>query len=481
MTVKTRIAPSPTGDPHVGTAYIALFNYCFAKQHGGSFILRIEDTDQTRSAPEYEEGILRALKWLGIQWDEGPDIGGPSGPYRQSERAEIYREHAKILLDKGAAYHCFCTSERLTELRAEQRAAKSSFQGYDGHCRDLAPEEVEAKLAAGTPHVVRLRFPREGETVVTDRFRGEVRTPNRELDDQVLMKSDGFPTYHLANVVDDHLMEVTQVIRAEEWLRSTPKHLELYRAFGWEPPEFIHMPLLRNKDKSKISKRKNPVSLDFYRRAGILPEAMVNFLANIGYSVGEDKEKFDLAELLETFDLDQVRLGSPVFDVDKLKWLNGLYIREMPAEDLAARILAEVITPEMVQAVVPLIQERIERLDGFIPATTFFFAGEELDYDPALLVAKKRTPVETRKALDKVVEELDGLRTWTEEELDRVLRGFCEREEWKPGQLFMPVRIAVTGRKASPGLFETMALIGKPMCQARLRRAIELLKSVKVG
>jgi len=479
MTVKTRIAPSPTGDPHVGTAYIALFNYCFAKQHGGAFILRIEDTDQTRSAPEYEAGILRALRWLGIQWDEGPDVGGPSGPYRQSERASIYREHAAILVENGSAYRCFCTSERLKQLREEQRAAKSPFMGYDGRCRDLDPEEVEVKLAAGTPHVVRLRFPREGETVVSDRFRGEVRTSNRELDDQVLLKSDGFPTYHLANVVDDHLMGVTQVIRAEEWLRSTPKHLELYRAFGWEPPEFVHMPLLRNKDRSKISKRKNPVSLDYYRRAGILPEAMVNFLANIGYSVGDDKEKFDLDELLSGFDLDRVRLGSPVFDTEKLRWLNGLYIRDMAPEDLADRILAEVIAPERIRAVVPLIQERIERLDGFVPATSYFFAGEELDYDPKLLVAKKRTAVETSWALDKVVEELDGLRAWTEEELDRVLRGFCEREEWKPGQLFMPIRVAVTGRKASPGLFETMTLVGKPMCQARLRRALELLKTVK--
>ena len=479
MTVKTRIAPSPTGDPHVGTAYIALFNYCFAKQHGGSFILRIEDTDQARSAPEYEVGIIRALRWLGIQWDEGPDVGGPSGPYRQSERTEIYREHAEILLEKGAAYRCFCTSERLAQLREEQRAAKSPFQGYDGRCRDLSPEEAEAKLAAGTPHVMRLRFPQEGETVLKDRFRGEVRTRNRELDDQILMKSDGFPTYHLANVVDDHLMEVTHVIRAEEWLRSTPKHLELYRAFGWEPPEFVHMPLLRNKDKSKISKRKNPVSLDYYRRAGVLPEAMLNFLGNIGYSVGEDREKFSRSELLEDFDLNRVRLGSPVFDVDKLQWLNGLYMRDMSTDALADRILAEVLSPSNVRAIVPLIQERIERLDGFVPAASFFFAGVELDYDPALLVAKKRTPVETRKALAKVTEELDGLRSWTVEELDPVLRGFCEREEWKPGQLFMPIRIAVTGRKASPGLFETMTVLGKPMCQARLRRAIELLKTVK--
>ncbi|MBM4371263.1 MAG: glutamate--tRNA ligase, partial [Deltaproteobacteria bacterium] len=425
-----------------------------------------------------EAGILRALRWLGIQWDEGPDVGGPAGPYRQSERTALYREHTEQLLARGAAYRCFCTAERLDALREEQRAAKSAFQGYDGRCRDLAADAVAAHLAAGTPYVVRLRFPREGETVVTDRFRGEVRTPNRELDDQVLLKSDGFPTYHLANVVDDHLMGVTHVIRAEEWLRSTPKHLELYRAFGWQPPEFVHMPLLRNKDRSKISKRKNPVSLDYYRRIGILPEAMVNFLANIGYSLGDEREKFSLAEMLEGFDLDRVRLGSPVFDVEKLHWLNGLYLRDMPPDALADRILAEVLSPERVRAIAPLIQERIERLDGFIPATEFFFAGDELTYDPGLLVAKKQTAAATADVLEAVIEHLDGLRGWTVEGLDTLLRGFCEREGWKPGQLFMPLRVAITGRVASPGLFETMTVVGKPMCQARLRRAVERLRAL---
>ncbi|MFH1132138.1 MAG: glutamate--tRNA ligase, partial [Pseudomonadota bacterium] len=300
MTVRVRIAPSPTGDPHVGTAYVVLFNYAYAKRHGGKFILRIEDTDQTRSSRGSEDAILRSLRWLGLEWDEGPDVGGPHGPYRQSERSAIYKEHADLLIERGHAYRCFCTPERLTELRAKQREAKQD-PGYDGKCRELDPEEVAKRVAANEPHVVRLKMPKDGETVVPDLLRGEVVISNQQSDDQVLMKSDGMPTYHLANVVDDHLMGITHVIRAEEWISSTPKHLRLYEGFGWELPTFIHLPLLRNKDKSKISKRKNPVSLDYYREIGILPQAMINFLALLGWSYGDDQEKFTLEQMVEKF------------------------------------------------------------------------------------------------------------------------------------------------------------------------------------
>jgi glutamyl-tRNA synthetase len=258
MSVRVRIAPSPTGDPHVGTAYIALFNYCFARKNGGQFILRIEDTDRTRSTKESEDAILRALRWVGLSWDEGPDIGGELGPYRQSERAEIYRAHGELLLERGRAYRCFCTAERLTALREEQKREKRNL-GYDGLCRGLSAEDSRGRAAAGDPFVVRLAMPREGKTAVTDKLRGTIEYENAQVDDQVLIKSDGFPTYHLANVVDDHLMQITHVIRAEEWLVSTPKHVVLYDAFGWTPPEWIHMPLLLNADKSKIYKRKNPV------------------------------------------------------------------------------------------------------------------------------------------------------------------------------------------------------------------------------
>ncbi|HWN66652.1 MAG TPA: glutamate--tRNA ligase, partial [Haliangium sp.] len=315
--VRVRIAPSPTGDPHVGTAYIALFNYVFARKHGGAFILRIEDTDRTRSRADSEAAIFRALRWVGLSWDEGPDVGGPHGPYRQSERSAIYREHTDLLIQRGRAYRCFCTAERLAEMRDRLKEQKASTTGYDRHCRGIDAAESERRAAGGEPYTVRLAVPVEGTTRFHDQLRGDVEIPNEQVDDQILLKSDGFPTYHLANVVDDHLMEITHVIRAEEWISSTPKHVQLYEAFGWQPPVWIHMPLLRNSDKSKISKRKNPVSIDYYKDAGILPRALLNFLAIMGWSFGGDREKFGLDEMIEVFSWDRVSLGGPVFDPDK--------------------------------------------------------------------------------------------------------------------------------------------------------------------
>jgi len=476
--IKTRIAPSPTGDPHVGTAYIALFNYCFARKNRGRFVLRIEDTDQTRSAPRYEQAIVDALRWLDIEWDEGPDVGGPCGPYRQSERRETYVEHVRLLLESGAAYRCFCTPERLQEMRKRLKEEKRPTTGYDGHCRDLSADEVRARMDQGLPHVVRLKMPREGNAVFIDRLRGEVTYPYYQMDDQVLMKSDGYPTYHLANVVDDHLMEITHVIRAEEWLASTPKHVQLYRAFGWQIPEFIHMPLLRNLDKSKISKRKNPTSIAYYKRIGILPEAMRNFLGLMGYSFGDDQEKFTLDQMVESFDIGRVSLGGPVFDLTKLNWLNGLYIREMSREELTDRIMETQFCRDFIREIVPLIQERIERFDEFVPKTSFFFASE-LDYDSELLIGKKMTVDDMIAAFNELTDELDRLLAWSRETIEQTLRSFCETSGVKPRGVFMPVRIAVTGRKASPGLFETMEVIGKPLVQARMRQAILRLKELK--
>ena len=481
--VRVRIAPSPTGDPHVGPAYVALFNYAYAKRHGGKFLLRIEDTDQTRSTPESEAAILRSLSWLGLQWDEGPDVGGPFGPYRQSERASIYRDHAAQLVEKGNAYPCFCTPERLNELRAEQRAAKASL-GYDGKCRELSADEANQRIAASETHVVRLKMPSEGECVLDDQLRGEVTIPYERSDDQVLIKSDGMPTYHLANVVDDHLMEISHVIRAEEWISSAPKHLRLYEAFGWNPPRFIHLPLLRNadKNKSKISKRKNPVSLDFYEESGILPEAMVNFLALMGWSFGDDQEKFTLAEMVERFDLQPgtVSLSGPVFDLEKLAWLNGNYIRELSDEQLVDRLMAWRLNREFLLELAPLIRDRIRRLDEFVPATDYFFSGA-LDYEPVLklLTAKKRTPNETGKILEKLVDALDAEKQWTAESLEARCRSFCEETEWKTKEIFMPIRIAVSGRKASPPLFDTMVSVGRERCRFRLRQAAAFLRQQK--
>ncbi|MEO6990883.1 MAG: glutamate--tRNA ligase, partial [Candidatus Baltobacteraceae bacterium] len=374
--VRTRVAPSPTGDPHVGTAYVALLNYCFAKQHGGDFLLRIEDTDRARSTPESERAILDALHWSGLRWDEGPDVGGPHGPYRQSERTEIYREHTDRLLAEGHAFRCFCTPERLDAMRAAQRAAGRP-QAYDGLCLTLEGAQVEANLRAGVPHVVRLKVPREGVVLVHDLIRGDVEFAWDSVDMQVLLKSDGMPTYHLANVVDDHLMEITHVMRGEEWLSSAPKHILLYRYFGWEMPQIAHLPLLRNPDRSKLSKRKNPTGILFYRRMGYLPETLLNFLGLLAMSVGEGEEVMNLAAMVARFRLEAVALGGPVFDVAKLDWLSGRYLRETldPAQ-FAQRLRAWTYDEEQLGRIAALAQPRIERLGDVAPLVAFLFAGE---------------------------------------------------------------------------------------------------------
>jgi len=483
MTVRTRIAPSPTGDPHVGTAYVALFNYALAKKHGGEFVLRIEDTDRERSSAASEAMIFEALHWLGLRWDEGPDVGGRHGPYRQSERTTIYREHAEELVRRGAAYTCFCTRERLDALREEQKSKKLNF-GYDGRCRALPRGDAEGRRAAGESHVVRLAMPRGGETVVRDLLRGEVRFDNAQVDDQVLLKSDGFPTYHLANVVDDHLMGITHVIRAEEWLSSLPKHVELYRGFGWEEPVFCHLPLLRNADRSKISKRKNPVSLNFYRRAGFLPEAVLNYLALMGWAMPDEREEFSVAEFVEAFTLERISLGGPVFDVEKLRWLNGKYLRRLSPREILERLRVQLLSEDHLLDVLPLVQERIDTLEGFFEYASFFFVGE-VAYDAAALkamVPKGRTPAETAKALRALLEEeVDAILDWRHEAVETALRRFAEAKGWAPSELFMAVRVATTGRAASPPLFETLAVLGKETCRRRLRRAVDVLKGLKTS
>ncbi len=476
--VRVRIAPSPTGDPHVGTAYIALFNYVFARRNGGKFLLRIEDTDRTRSSLDSEAAILRALRWVGLQWDEGPDIGGPYAPYRQSERTDLYRSAIADLIARGAAYPCFCTEERLDKLKAEQRAAKVPNPGYDRFCRTIAPDDAKARIAAGDKHVVRLAMPRDGFTRFHDGLRGEVEIHNSTIDDQVLLKSDGFPTYHLANVVDDHHMKISHVIRGEEWISSTPKHIQLYKAFGWEPPKFIHMSLLRNPDKSKLSKRKNPVSIDFYRDAGFLPEALLNFLGNMGFSLGDNREKFTVPEMIEGFDWSKVSATGPVFDLAKLTDLNGQYIRAMTPEQLLSRLREWRLSDEFLRRVMPLLHQRIERLDQFVPAADFFFTGD-LTAPPAAaaLIPKGRDADATAKALAELVEALDAVRPWSKETLEPACRTFTEARGWKTKELFMALRVAVTGRTASPPLFDTMEVIGKDLCRRRLRSAAEILRA----
>lgn len=486
--VRVRVAPSPTGEPHVGTAYIGLFNQAFARHYGGRFVLRIEDTDQKRSSRQSEDAIYSSLRWTGLAWDEGPDVGGAFGPYRQSERSEIYARHTQMLLDNGNAYRCFCTAARLDQVREEQRARKETAR-YDGHCRQIPPAESEARSAT-EPFVIRLRFPSDGETVVEDALRGCVVYSNDHIDDQVLLKSDGMPTYHLANVVDDHLMQITHVIRAEEWLNSTPKHLALYAAFGWEAPVFAHMPLLRNADKSKISKRKNPTSLAYYQRAGILPEALLNFLALMGYSrkdaAGADIEKFSLAEFTADLDLARVSLGGPVFDLQKLDWLNGLYLRALPPHELEARRTAFLREDGRDLAVARLVQERVTSLGDYGDHADVFFRGLlEYGLHARFLVvgagARKKTAVRldrvaSQRFFEDCLARLEAVGDWQLAAIEAELRAACEAAGVAVGDGLMAIRVAAMGRPAAPPLFESIHTLGRALMLARLRHVCTMLQ-----
>jgi glutamyl-tRNA synthetase len=444
--VRVRIAPSPTGDPHVGLAYVTLFNYVIAKKYGGKLILRIEDTDQERAKASSEELIMESLHWLGLAWDEGPDIGGPFGPYKQSERRDIYRRYVDELVAKGKAYHCFCTAERLNAVRLEQRAL----------------------LKQGTPFTIRLAVPEAGVTTIKDELRGPIEFANEMIDDQVLLKSDGMPTYHLANVVDDHLMEITHVVRAEEWISSTAKHKLLYEAFGWQQPLFIHMPILRNEDRSKISKRKNPVSLNYYRRKGILPKAMLNFLALMGWSYSADQEIFTLEQMIEKFSLEDIHLGGPVFDLVKLARLNQHYIQQLSPLEFATYVREECFSVEYLKRLHPLVKERLEVFEQFVDRNAFFFNGA-LDYSGLAIVPKGLDEVAFKEAIAELLLILDDLYVWTEAELQRVMDTHRAKIGWKPRDYFMPIRLIVSGRPDSPPLAASMELIGREMVRFRLR------------
>ena len=487
--IRVRIAPSPTGDPHVGTAYIGLLNYIFAKQRGGQFVLRIEDTDRTRFVASSEQMIFDALKWVGLTWDEGPDVGGPYGPYRQSERTGIYREHADILLANNTAYRCFCTAEELESARERQKAARQPPR-YDGHCRRLTPEQVAANLAANKPHVVRLSVPLEGSTTFRDELRGDITFDHTNVDDQVLLKSDGYPTYHLANVVDDHLMRITDVIRAEEWISSTPKHVLLYNAFGWELPKFWHMPLLRNVDKSKISKRKNPVSLVYYRESGYLPEAMLNFLGLMGGGMAQPTEEeivskhlntkegdiFSLAEMLEKYDFKRISLGGPVFDLVKLKWLNGEYIRKLSPDAFFAALRHTILSDDYIQAIAPLIQARIDTLGQFGDMTGFFFSDNVLPPETVWL-PKKRTFEDTVAFAAEQLATLEAA-AWDAASIEAALKELGEAKQWSVKENFMLLRAILTGSTTSPPLMESLIVFGKSRSLDRLRRFLETQKKL---
>lgn len=475
MTVRTRIAPSPTGDPHVGTAYIALFNLCFAKQHGGQFILRIEDTDQARSTPESEQAIFDSLRWLGLEWDEGPDVGGEHGPYRQSERKDIYQKHVQQLLDSGHAFKCYRTAEELDALRADRKEAgiHTALKPSD---LKLADDEYAKREAAGEPYVVRMVVPEEaGTCAVEDTLRGTMDLDWGLVDAQILMKSDGMPTYHLANVVDDHLMGITHVIRGEEWINSAPKHLLLYKYFGWEAPTFCHLPLLRNPDKTKLSKRKNPTSILYYKRMGFLPEALTNYLGRMGWSMPDEREKFSLADMQANFDIKRVSLGGPIFDVEKLKWLNGMWIREdFDDQALASKLHEWLLNQDNMLSVIPHVKKRMETLSDFIPMVAFLAAGK-LPLTEASFEANKLPLEEQKKVLQFALWTLEGVRNWERDALFNSMKNLADGMGVKLKDFNGPLFVAISGTTASFSVMDAMVLLGSDLSRARLREAIEVL------
>ncbi len=482
---RLRVAPSPTGDPHVGTAYMSLFNLAYARATGGAFVLRIEDTDRARYVASSEQQIYDTLHWLGLDWSEGPDIGGPYAPYRQSERLDTYRPFVDQLVEAGHAYYCWCSTERLAELRAEQQASKAAVTGYDRLCYGRTREERAQLPGFSETPVVRMLVPDDVELTFTDVIRGEVSAPRP--DDQVILKADGFPTYHLAVVVDDHLMGITHVVRGEEWISSTPKHLLLYRWLGWAEPAFAHMPLLRNTDKSKISKRKNPAAqLTWFLEQGYLPEALRNFLQLLAYPPvveGEDVASFE--EFVAAFDWAKVNTTGPIFDLAKLNALNGHYIRALSADELADRVVEFAVREgqwtqpsdadvDLLRRAVPLVQERLVLLGEAVPKLAYLFtADDDLVIDPDALA--KAGP-DAAQVVAAATDALTGLGEWNHEAIQAALReALVDGLGIKPKFAFGPVRLAVTGSNVSPPLFESMELLGRESSLVRMAKLAALL------
>jgi len=478
MTVRVRIAPSPTGDPHVGTAYMAIFNLIFARHHQGKFILRIEDTDRTRSRPEYEENIYKALDWCGIEWDEGPNIGGDYGPYRQSERTEIYQKYAQELLDNDKAYKCFCSSQDLAEMRMVQ-AKRGGRMGYDRRCRNLSADEIREREEKGTPYTIRLKVPLKGECVYEDAIKGRSEVPWADVDDQVLMKSDGFPTYHLANIVDDHLMEITHVIRGDEWMSSTPKHVLLYEYFGWKPPVFMHMPLLLGTDGKKLSKRKNPTSIFFYRDSGFLPEAFRNFITLAGYSMPGDREVYSLDDIIKEFDASRIGVSGAVFDVKKLEWINQQYIlNHIPVENLWNRIKDWGFNDDFMNRLMPLCHSRIKTFGDFIDLADFFFINH-LKYTPELFKARGVNEEQSAMLLQAMIWSLEESESWESSGVHQASKEVAEVFGVHHKKSVMPLLFAsLMGKKQGLPLFDSAELLGKDLVRARFLESIQFLGGI---
>jgi len=523
--VRVRFAPSPTGYPHVGNIRTALFNWLFARHCGGSFIVRIEDTDVTRKVRGAVEAILDSLRWLGIDWDEGPEVGGDYAPYVQSERRDLYQKCAQQLLEGGHAYKCYCSSERLSQMRAEMAERKESMRTYDRRCRDLTQEERDKLEAQDITHVVRFKTPLEGTTSFNDLIKGDVTFDNCTLDDFILLKSDGYPTYHLANIVDDHLMQISHVLRADEWLSSTPRHILLYQALRYEPPEFAHLPMILGPDRAKLSKRHGATSIIEYRDRGYLPEAMVNFLALLGWALDDKTEIFSKEELVQYFSIERISKTSAIFNKDKLDWINGFYIRkdaviEAPTAQASATALVpqmssnfverlsesldrdlptEVkrpISKEYVQQIAPLIYERLKKFGEAAELCKFFFIepvpqtilptdipseekfgmptiypGDKLVYDAKLLLGKNLTKEAAMAGLEAALRRLQDV-PFDASSLDLELRFLAGELGLKTGDFFGLLRVAVTGRTAAPPLFQTMAVLGRERCLRRVEAAL---------
>lgn len=476
--VRTRIAPSPTGDPHVGTAYIALFNLCFARQHQGKFILRIEDTDQQRSSRESEQAIYDSLHWLGLNWDEGPDIGGDYGPYRQSERGAIYQEYCQQLVDKGHAFYCYRTAQELDELR-DSRKAQGLHTALKPSDLALPADEVARRKQAGAPYVIRMQVPESGQCVINDLLRGEILLDWAQVDAQILMKSDGMPTYHLANVVDDHLMKITHVLRGEEWINSAPKHQLLYQYFGWQMPVLCHLPLLRNPDKSKLSKRKNPTSINYYERMGFLPEAMINYLGRMGWSMPDESEKFTLQQMLENFDIQRVSLGGPIFDVAKLTWLNGRWLREdLTLEQLADRLRDWAFNRNKLLEILPHFQQRIETFSDLAPSAGFLFSGMLTLTENHFIDSSSLSITEQVRILQLSQWLLENTRQWEKEHLFTELKALSVFVDVKIKHFLAPLFVAIAGTTSTISIMESLLILGPDLSRSRLRHAVEVLGGV---
>jgi glutamyl-tRNA synthetase len=484
--VRVRFAPSPTGAPHLGNIRTALFNWLFARRHGGQFIFRLEDTDRERYDPASERALFDALRWLELDFDEGPGKGGPCGPYIQSERLDYYQEAARQLIERGGAYRCYCTRERVQQVREARQKANIHPYGYDRHCRGLGEGERRQLEESGGSFVVRFAVPLEGETSFHDEVRGLITYQNRELDDHVLLKSDGFPTYQFANVVDDHLMGITHVIRAEEWIPSTPRHVLEYQALGWDPPKFAHAALITGKDPAsgkiaKLSKRHGAVFVGEYQEQGYLADALVNFLALLGWSPGGNKEVMEREELVRLFSLEGVSPSPSLFDLEKLSWMNGVYIRGLSEDALVDHCLPFLQKaglasehPEgeeraYLARVLALEQERLKTL-AEAPALTDFFFREDVEFDEAAVEKRLRVP-EARPILDAVIRQLEGLDAWETERIEEAVQRAADELGLKRGDVIHPTRVAATGRPVGPGLFETLWALGRERVLKRLRAA----------